>query len=156
MEFREYQGDASPFRGRPHVLATRSLEDCRGHVQICDCKAARRLQTFALHTDPLGGAVEHATAIINLEGPFLACSTQSTFQEFVRVTFRERLAGQGSVHTLVLKSMSSISFTSNVLFFEQVFIRSTALRFSPAHLVGVRMEGMAEPKEQRLLRATRQ
>jgi len=40
--------------------------------QICDRTAARRLQTFALHTDPLGGAVEHRTVIINLEGPFLA------------------------------------------------------------------------------------
>ena len=40
--------------------------------QICNRTAARRLQTFAFHTDPLGGAVEHATVIINLEGPFLA------------------------------------------------------------------------------------
>ena len=50
-------------------------------------------------------------------------------QAFVRVTFRERLAGQETVRALVLKSMSRISFTSNMLVFEHMFINSTALRF---------------------------
>ncbi len=59
----------------------------------------------------------------------LEARTQSTFQTFVRVTFRERLAGQETVRALVLKSMSRISFTSNMFVFEHMFINSTALRF---------------------------